>query len=366
MKLHQGSGISHPRQWLGTVPAGSRDTHTQLGAWANGGDTAAAAGHFGGVPGIPRLRHPCAPATGLARMACAPRNLSPVVGRRGGGQMGALVLGCRWDWTLEIPCTTDPMHAPSQPPAKRTRGALGGSTSTLGDPQDRASTLADPGQAGAAGSLPASLHASPCSAHGIPWPPTPPSRVMGLCEPPQQQPAGTDGGHGHAVLGRAAGSRCRTTAARPGSRAAWRCRAPASAPATPTTTTASASAPRCSQEVSEPGGDAHTAPTGAHPGFHPPTLLPPRRLVVRRLRPLQPERHLLPGPAQHPQAQRHPLAPLPRAQLLPEGHPHADTTRQLLARRRPATAPQPVPAWHGGRGPGGGREKGWLGETEPS
>lgn len=124
-------------------------------------------------------------------MACAPRNLSPVVGRRGGGQMGALVLGWRWDRTLEIPCTTDPMHAPSQPPAKRTRGALGGSTSTLGDPQDRASKLADPGQAGAAGSLPASLHASPCSAHGIPWPPTPPSRgVWGSVNPrSSSQPA---------------------------------------------------------------------------------------------------------------------------------------------------------------------------------
>jgi len=52
-----------------------------------------------------------------------------------------------------------------------------------------------------------------------------------------------------AALGRAAGSRCRTTAARPGGRAAWHRRAPASAPATPTTTTASASAPRCSREV---------------------------------------------------------------------------------------------------------------------
>jgi len=93
---------------------------------------------------------------------------------------------------------------------------------------------------------------------------------------------------------------------------------------------------------------------GAHPRCHPPTLLPPRRVVVRRLRPLQPQRHLLPGAAQHPQAQRHPLAPLPGPQLLPEGHPHADTTRQLLARRCPPGTE------------GGGRERGWLRETEPS
>ncbi|XP_069658110.1 angiopoietin-4 isoform X2 [Haliaeetus albicilla] len=77
-------------------------------------------------------------------------------------------------------------------------------------------------------------------------------RAEGLREPPprsQQQPAGTDGGRGHAVPCRAAGCRCRTTVARPGSRAAWRCRALASAPATPTTTTASASAPRCCREA---------------------------------------------------------------------------------------------------------------------
>lgn len=94
---------------------------------------------------------------------------------------------------------------------------------------------------------------------------------------------------------------------------------------------------KCAQMLSggkRRGGDTHAAPTGAHPGCHPANPLLPRRLVVRCLRSLQPERHLLSGPAQHPQAQRHPLAPLPGTQLLPEGHPHADTTRQLLAHRR--------------------------------
>lgn len=109
-------------------------------------------------------------------------------------------------------------------------------------------------------------------------------------------------------------------------------------------------------------GDTHAAPMGAHPGCHPATPLPPRRLVVRCLRSLQPERHLLSGPAQHPQAQRHPLAPLPGTQLLPEGHPHADTTRQLLAHRRSGrhrNRCQPGTE-------GGVQDKGWLQETEPS
>lgn len=58
-----------------------------------------------------------------------------------------------------------------------------------------------------------------------------------------------------------------------------------------------------------------------------------RGQVVRRLWALQPEWHLLPGAAQHPQAERHPLALLPGAQLLAEGHPHADTAHGLLAIR---------------------------------
>lgn len=126
--------------------------------------------------------------------------------------------------------------------------------------------------------------------------------------------------------------------ARLGSRAAWHCRAPNSAPVTPTTTTVSASAPRCSQEVSGAGGHPHAAPVSASLRCHPPTLLPSHRMVVRCLWPLQPEWHLLPGPEQHPQAQRHPLAPLPGAQLLPEGHPHDDPTHQLLTCLRPVPA----------------------------
>lgn len=127
----------------------------------------------------------------------------------------------------------------------------------------------------------------------------------------------------------AAGSHCRTTAARPGSRAAWPCKAPTSAPAMLTTTTASASVPRCCQEVSSEVWAGVLAP--CPPRCHPPA--PSHRVVVRRLWALQPEWHLLPGAAQHPQAERHPLALLPGAQLLAEGHPHADTAHGLLAIR---------------------------------
>lgn len=127
----------------------------------------------------------------------------------------------------------------------------------------------------------------------------------------------------------AAGSHYRTTAAQPGSRAAWPCRAPTSAPAMLTTTTASASVPRCCQEVSSKVRAGVLAPCPSR--CHPPA--PSHRVVVRRLRALQPEWHLLPGTAQHPQAERHPLALLPGAQLLTEGHPHADTARGLLAGR---------------------------------
>lgn len=148
---------------------------------------------------------------------------------------------------------------------------------------------------------------------------------------------------------------------RPGSRAGWHRRAPASAPVTLTTTTASASVPRCCREVSR-GWDTHIAPMGANLGCHPAPLLPPGRLVVRRLWSLQPERHLLPSTAQHPQAQRHPLAPLPGAQLLPERHSHDDTTCQLLAcqcsgQHRHSCQPGTE---------GGLWERGQLGDTEPS
>lgn len=103
---------------------------------------------------------------------------------------------------------------------------------------------------------------------------------------------------------------------------------------------------KCAQMLS--GGERGRGGPGWGPRAAPPAPspaprsrpAPSRRLVVRRLRPLQPERHLLPGPAQHPQAQRHPLAPLPGPQLLAEGHPHADTARGLLARwRTPVPAP---------------------------
>lgn len=132
-----------------------------------------------------------------------------------------------------------------------------------------------------------------------------------------------------------------------GSRVAWHCRAPNSAPVTLTMTTVSTSVPRCSREVSGAGGHPHAAPTGASLRCHLPALLPSHRMVVRCLWPLQPEWHLLPSPEQHPQAQRHPLAPLPGAQLLPEGHPHDDPTQQLLTCIE-----------------GGVRDKGWLGPAE--
>lgn len=148
------------------------------------------------------------------------------------------------------------------------------------------------------------------------------------------------------------GCRCRTTVARLGSRVAWHCRAPNSAPVTLTMTTVSASVPRCSREVSGAGGHPHAAPVSASLKCHLPTLLPSHRMVVRCLWPLQPEWHLLPGPEQRPKAQRHPLAPLPGAQLLAEGHPHDDPTLQLL------TGLQPLPAlrevW----------DKGWLGAAK--
>lgn len=129
----------------------------------------------------------------------------------------------------------------------------------------------------------------------------------------------------------------------------------------PTTTTASASVPRCCQEVSR-GWDTHTEPMGAHPGCHPTPLLPLGRLVVRCLWSLQLERHLLSSAAQHPQAQWHPLAPLPGAQLLPEGHPHDDTTCQLLVCQHSGWHRHLCqPGTEGGLG-----ERGQLGDTEPS
>lgn len=56
------------------------------------------------------------------------------------------------------------------------------------------------------------------------------------------------------------------------------------------------------------------------------------RLVVWRLRFLQPERDLLHCWSQHQEAQRHQVAPLPRAQLLPAFHLHDGTTLRLLTR----------------------------------
>lgn len=76
------------------------------------------------------------------------------------------------------------------------------------------------------------------------------------------------------------GCRCRTTVARLGSRVAWHCRAPSSAPVTPTMTTVSASVPRCSREVSEAGGHPHAAPLSASLLFHLLALLLSHRMVV--------------------------------------------------------------------------------------
>lgn len=54
------------------------------------------------------------------------------------------------------------------------------------------------------------------------------------------------------------------------------------------------------------------------------------RLVVWRLRFLQPERDLLHCWPQHQEAQRHQVAPLPRPQLLPAFHLHDGTAVRLL------------------------------------
>lgn len=182
---------------------------------------------------------------------------------------------------------------------------------------------------------------NPCGARDRGWGTA--QGLGGFLTPSPKHLGGADGTPGASPS--AAGSRCRTTAARPGSRAAWPCRAPTSAPATPTTTTASANAPRCCREVSGElglGSQNHPPKTSRAPSPTARSRPAPssRRLVVRRLRALQPERDLLPGPAQHPQAQRHPLALFPGPQLLAEGHPHADTARGLLARCRTPCRPQ--------------------------
>ena len=182
MKLHQGSGISHPSQQQCQQAAGA--LAPWLAAWARWGEMAVAARHSRGCRAFPgcytRVRGGM---LGSCRRACEDGVCSqePQPGHR---QEGWQAAGC-FGAGLEMgPDPEDRLHHASElPPAKRTGGASGGSslpqhsmTSTLGDPQDRPSKPVDTGQSGAAGSLPASLRAGPCSARGIPWPLTLPEQ----------------------------------------------------------------------------------------------------------------------------------------------------------------------------------------------
>lgn len=323
---------------------------------------------------MPRAEHPraaapvsrqgsCAPATGLGGTGCAPEPRSGHKQENRG--CGA---GLEKGPDPEIRCTINPTHTLSQPGAGGASGVPFCPAWHDLHPWGLAGQRFQAGRPRAARSLPASLRAS--SRHPMAFHPLPQAGLRGFVSPlaaaswhwgwPWPSRAMTVALTVATAMPHWAGTgcHCRTTAARLGSRAGWHCRAPASAPVTPTTTTASASVPRCCQEVSR-GGGTPISTRGCPLGMPPSHPVPPRRLVVRRLRPLQPQRHLLPGPAQHPQAQRHPLAPLPGAQLLPEGHPHADTTRQLLGCQRPGRR------WCQ---PGtGGRvwEKGRLGRLSP-
>lgn len=155
----------------------------QLAAWASGGDMVMAVRHSRGCRASPgcytRVRG------GLLcsyHQACEDGVWSQEP-QPGHGQEGWQAAGC-FGAGLEVePDPGDPLHRASRActeptPSKRHRRSLGrvsslpqhSMTSTLGDPQDSPSKPVDPGQPGAAGSLPASSRASSCLAHGIPWP----------------------------------------------------------------------------------------------------------------------------------------------------------------------------------------------------